>query len=970
MKKTFKHRGFGINDEPTLNFELIETSETDNPRFHQHLINKKFIINHNFDDYLDIFKIEHEIDTFFKDFFDKNTTLAEPNDIVSLIIKHEELDKPIYINSKMRLWDPQDFLNKVFQVTQSNSMFLFDGKLHIQLVIVKKLTGSGKRKAPITIEEHRHKQKKLIKINNNDNSCGLQAIALSKYKQEYTNPTMHEYELVRKNLNNRLVNLARQLGEFCGIDYNTKITSTELAIIDSKLKPEYQIICVNGQSKTYDFIGLTSEKKIFIEHLNDHYNVIFSMKAYLGTGYFCESCFVGFNNIGYHICKDGCKKCHSKYSSNCNQNVIECTKCGRDFNGYFCLENHIKNKICSMYKRCKDCCFEFKEKDGHTCGVYNCKSCNENYTVTPHFCHITSLDIEKLKKDDSDNKIFVAFDIESTLETIANNQIHKAFILISFIACYICFDNIELTKHSTCNICGEFKKTFIGSDCVKQFGDYLYNNLAKKAEKAKSNIFVFAHNFKGYDGHFIIQDLFNRKFTNVSPILNGSKILKIDVGNVRFIDTLSFFQQSLESLPKAFGMEESIAKGYFPYKFFSPDNTSYIGDLPDKLHFDYEKLSPYKKQDFDSWYNSKSSTVYNIMEEAIKYCSMDVEILFKSFMKFRTLFILITEIDPITRNFTLAAIGLEIYRAKFLKEKTLGITPINSYKTRKQSKKANAYLDTIDENKTFIKEFRVGPYYVDAFDPQNKYVYEYNGCFFHGCAYCRYLTKKLPDTAENKSKYELTKIRNENIRKNPNINCVINIWECIADDNLKNMSPEYNEFYRNRLSFYTNIEKIGEVSIRESFFGGRTNNIRFYYEIADNEEIKYMDVCSEYPFVLKTKLYPVGHPEKITMNFDYTLQSYFGFIKCKVLPPKNLFLPVLPLRINKKLEFVLCFKCAKEKIQEDCNHSNDERALINTWTSAELQIAVIKVYQIVEIYQVLNYEKNQIHYLLITLTCG
>ncbi len=43
--------------------------------------------------------------------------------------------------------------------------------------------------------------------------------------------------------------------------------------------------------------------------------------------------------------------------------------------------------------------------------------------------------------------------------------------------------------------------------------------------------------------------------------------MKIDVGNVRFMDSFLLFQQSLAALPKAFGFENQEEKGFFPYLF-------------------------------------------------------------------------------------------------------------------------------------------------------------------------------------------------------------------------------------------------------------------------------------------------------------------------------------------------------------------------------------------------------------------
>ena len=79
-------------------------------------------------------------------------------------------------------------------------------------------------------------------------------------------------------------------------------------------------------------------------------------------------------------------------------------------------------------------------------------------------------------------------------------------------------------------------------------------------------------------------------------------------------------------------------------------------------------------------------------------------------------------------------------------------------------------------------------------------------------------------------------------------------------------------------------------------------------------------------------------------------------IKCKVLPPRELYFPVLPSRINGKLVFPLCRTCAEVQ-QSKCNHSIEEKCLEGTWVTLEVQEALRQGYQIVEIYEVWHWEK-------------
>jgi hypothetical protein len=82
-------------------------------------------------------------------------------------------------------------------------------------------------------------------------------------------------------------------------------------------------------------------------------------------------------------------------------------------------------------------------------------------------------------------------------------------------------------------------------------------------------------------------------------------------------------------------------------------------------------------------------------------------------------------------------------------------------------------------------------------------------------------------------------------------------------------------------------------------------------------------------------------------------------IKCKILPPKGLYHPVLPIKKD-KLIFTLCAKCFEEKC-DNCAHSNDERALIGTCTTDEISKAVEKGYEIMDIYEVGHFKEKSVN---------
>ena len=95
------------------------------------------------------------------------------------------------------------------------------------------------------------------------------------------------------------------------------------------------------------------------------------------------------------------------------------------------------------------------------------------------------------------------------------------------------------------------------------------------------------------------------------------------------------------------------------------------------------------------------------------------------------------------------------------------------------------------------------------------------------------------------------------------------------------------------------------------FFGGRTNAVSLYKEVADDEKIHYVDFTSLYPWTNKYCEVPLGHPEILTSEalVNHSIDDFFGMIKCEILPPSFLFHPLLPYRANGKLVFPLCRTC-------------------------------------------------------------
>ena len=144
-------------------------------------------------------------------------------------------------------------------------------------------------------------------------------------------------------------------------------------------------------------------------------------------------------------------------------------------------------------------------------------------------------------------------------------------------------------------------------------------------------------------------------------------------------------------------------------------------------------------------------------------------------------------------------------------------------------------------------------YNVDGFHAESNTVYEYQGCFHHGCIKCfpNHRQKKRnchPDRTVEEV-YEATQTA---ILRDAGYT-VTEKWGCeFAND--KKTDPELQ-------AFLERFELIPPLEPRDAFFGGRTGAATLYVKAENGEEISYQDYTFLYPWVNKYGTYPVGFPE-------------------------------------------------------------------------------------------------------------
>ena len=414
----------------------------------------------------------------------------------------------------------------------------------------------------------------------------------------------------------------------------------------------------------------------------------------------------------------------------------------------------------------------------------------------------------------------------------------------------------------------------------------------------------------------------------------------------------------LKSFPKTFGMNE-LKKGYFPHYFNKECNKNYVGTMPSKKHYGYNQMKPDERSKFLKWYEDRVSEnyVFDFKKEILEYCRSDVDILRRGIMKLREDFIQLENIDPLC-YITIASVCMTIYRSNYMPKKTIAIVPEYA-KTDNFSKMSIIWLNYMSNGFNIEhalndseKKLTLGnkTYKADGFCEETNTVYEFYGCFWHGCPKCY-----RPNIINTKSQKDMGALNDLTVEKRDTIKNAgynhVSTYKCQLTK-----SKDFQKFAKN----FTQ-EIVEPLNPRNAFYGGRTNATKLLYNFKENECGRYVDFCSLYPTVQYYQKYPIGHPTKIFNPEKYD-KSWYGLIKCKVVPPRRLYHPVLPQRIKvdnyEKLFFTLCKTCAETRNQKKCNHTDAKRSFIGTWTTDEISKAIDKGYKVLRTYEVWHFDKS------------
>lgn len=438
---------------------------------------------------------------------------------------------------------------------------------------------------------------------------------------------------------------------------------------------------------------------LWVQH-EQHYHAITSIQEWTNRNVshrnrvWCGGCFQQYAREGYnhtthilnHACRVlKCELCATLFNSNValaehrihvfdpSAPARQCSKCAQmGFPNDACLVAH--RRLCSGKMRpclrCQEVLPTYKHA-AHQCRLQTCANCSAEYQpdAGEHRCFIqTETPPEDWREDDAvaqsdyiyqQGTRFFFFDFES--QFVGEQQRHE----VVFVAVKRAFSPEEPIV--TFTSLPDFMAWVLHPD-----------------RTALNPVFV-AHNLKGYDGRLIFDHQVQVAGQAPTSVLwNGQKIMRMVIGGhgrskkhkVTFQDSLLHVTARLEQFPKIFGLDTAqYAKGFFPYRFATPEHADYVGPPPQRSFFEPDRMSRSKRNDFLAWYKDTwhPPRIYDFRAELERYCRDDVDILCKSMEVYMAEGMRLNAgINPL-ESVTCASYALKVYRTLFMPKDSIAV---------------------------------------------------------------------------------------------------------------------------------------------------------------------------------------------------------------------------------------------------------------------------------------------------------
>jgi len=246
--------------------------------------------------------------------------------------------------------------------------------------------------------------------------------------------------------------------------------------------------------------------------------------------------------------------------------------------------------------------------------------------------------------------------------------------------------------------------------------------------------------------------------------------------------------------------------------------------------------------------------------------------------------------------------------------------------------------------------------------------------WFHGCAvHAHFPCPNNPDSKKETTTNPWGKTHIELQQKWDNDMSVIKkrfptftfliVWEC-EWNKIKQDNPKIGSFLREE-----NLRPKKRMVPRDAMKNAITQVYAHYYDPKNfNDEMIIEDAVSCYPTEMLKQIFPIDkYITVIGQDLDlfkvengkcyFQGRQCWGIAQVKFLVGENLKHPFMPVTVGSNTVLANCYRCVSTKSISTCNHSESERAFIETMTLADLVYLVEIGYVIKKIFEANLYFK-------------
>ena len=312
----------------------------------------------------------------------------------------------------------------------------------------------------------------------------------------------------------------------------------ELRQFQQALGPQYQLLVMTRMKPFFlIFKRPAAPHQILLLKSNDHFDGCTSFPAFVNRSYYCPDCERGFNTNDRtnHTCqgkrRSACGRFDCQDYVRGTRPTDYCTFCHCKFYGAYCKRHHVVTKQCQSVKTCLKCQAQdtVVPDRRHKCGHAKCPVCQEWVSIHDHKCYIQPV-VEEEEPEPAEEgggcmvapptPLFVYADFEAMQNAEG--------VIVANLLCY------SSTEEETIHV-------LEGEDCALQFLHDLDDLVDVPDSDGEREILVAFHNLKGFDGMFILHELYQQQREVVDQLTMGAKVLSFKSGPFKFIDSLFFY---------------------------------------------------------------------------------------------------------------------------------------------------------------------------------------------------------------------------------------------------------------------------------------------------------------------------------------------------------------------------------------------------------------------------------------------